>query len=167
MEKKKFIELALVIFNKLKVKIEQAQIIDVFYLLKKVDEVSAENAISDRVPRVPFVVKLNNPAIVKKIIFAKRRYKKLEFSKFNSSNAVIAQFRNMNNFTIFINESLSRYHYNLLKLASKKLKDEHNFQKVWQSNGFIYAQLSDDSILHLITSEIDIEKLFSMYPKQN
>lgn len=166
LKREQLFELALIVFHALKVKIEQAQITDAFYLLKKIDEVGTDDDISDKEPRVPFVVKLNNATIVKKIISAKRRYKKLEFSKLNSDNAVIAQFKNMNNFTIFVNESLSKYHYKLLKLASKKLKEENNFQKVWQSNGFIYAQFQEALPLHLISSEYDIEKLLSLYPKE-
>ena len=89
----------------------------------------AEEDISDDSVRVPFLVKLGNPTLVKKIISAKRRYKKLEFSKLQVENEILDCFRNQRNFSIFINESPSRYHYNLLKLTTKKLKTKNNFKK--------------------------------------
>lgn len=161
------IQLTLVIFSEIKVKIDESEIIDAFYLMKKSGNMetgmSDSDDIADKVSRIPFVVKLNNTSLVKKIIAAKRRYKKLEFSKLKTDNAVISLFKNSNNFTIFINESLSKYHYNLLKSASKKLKEQNNFKKVWQSNGFVYAQFSENLPLHQISSEFDIDKLLSMY----
>lgn len=168
LEKENLVELSMAVFEELKVKIECSEILDVFYLMKKSNnddgEFSAsQEDITETTTRIPFVVKLNNDSIVKKIISMKRKYKKLEFSNLSSEKPVMNYFKNLDNFTIFVNESMSKYHYNLLKLASKKLKDEYKFKKVWQSNGFIYTQFLVNLPIHQISSEIDIEKLISLY----
>lgn len=159
------IKLSFLIFKEIKVKLEKNDITDAFYLLKKEDVNRNVDDMSEDQTRVPFVVKLGKPALVKKIIAAKRKCKKMVFSKITAENDVLNLLRNDNDFTIFINESLSKFHYNLLKVASKKLKNVLNFKKVWQSNGFIYVQFSDELPLHQVSSESDIERLSQMYPK--
>lgn len=153
------------IFNVLEIKAEVKEL-DVQYLLKtsEIALQASQPGHVDEIRRIPFVVKLNDSSLVKKILSAKRKYKKMEFSKLDKNKfKTLKKYEKFTNFTIYINESLSKYHYNLLKSADQELKGGLKFKRVWQSNGYVYAQFRDDLIIHQINSNSDIEKLVNIY----
>lgn len=159
------------IFDTIKVEILDADIIDIFYLIKKNEDGSMNMSVQSgdqsddnmRVPKIPFIIKFNNNMSAKKIIVAKRKFKKLIFSNLDKEKHVILKkFEKHDDFVIYINESMSKYYYNLLKKSRDKLKPV-GFKKVWQHNGCVYAQFNENLPIHQICSNQDIDKAIEMY----
>lgn len=64
---------------------------------------------------------------------------------------------------IYVNEHLCPARKRLLAMAIKK-KHEHKWKSVWTNNGQIFAKQTDDAPMVRISSEQDIEKVFSRPP---
>ena len=109
------------------------------------------------------MVKLDNPKLVQKIISKKRKFKRLVFSHLDIERyKSLNKFKKRIDYTIYINESLSQFYKNLKKKAQEKLK-LIKFNKIWQSNGCIYAQFAEDLLIYQILSENDVLKLLGIY----
>lgn len=114
--------------------------------------------------KVTYAVVCRSPAIVNRILAAKRTFGPLKFSQLDASammRADLAVFQPGDPF-INLNELLPLHVLHLLNEAKTRLKAA-GFKHVWARNSTVFAKFSNNALVQIINSPADIPRIIQLY----